>query len=195
MKILKNRKIAILITAAVAVLATLIGVNRSLNRLAQDIERMFYDGVYRAPDGYTEPSIYIHLDNSADAALGLATLLQNYTGLGEKAEDLLSARRELLSAESISAKSIQDSHMIQAFVELIQAAKETDLPDRDIEAVSRYLQTFSGAHISIANSLYHEKVLQYTSDISPLAEFISMLTPGRLPESFNPNPVPAIAFP
>ena len=195
MKALKNRKIAIPVTVIVAVLATLIGVHSSFNRLARDVEQMFFDGVDVEPGGYTEPSINQHLENSADAALGLATLLQGYPGLSDKAENLITARRELLSAERISTKSIPDHNMVQAFVELIQAAKGAGLPDRDAEAVSRYLQTFSGAHISIENSLYHDKVSQFKSNASFIAEFISFLVPASPPDSFSPNPVPAVTFP
>ena len=194
MKQLLNRKIAILITVVVVIAATLFGVHRSLSRLYRDIERMFYDGVYVEDGGYTQPGIYSHLENSMNSALGLATLLQGYPELSGKAEDLLSARRELLAAKSISDKSIADYVMVKTFVDLMIAAQDVNLSEREIEASTKYHMSFCDAHAATVASQYNSKSVETIKKVSFLADFIALIVPVEFPEQYNPNFVPVISL-
>jgi hypothetical protein len=184
MRYLKNRKFAILITVVVAITAVLFGVNRSLTRLTRNIERMFYDGVYIEESKYTQPSIDSQIIKHADAALGLATILKNYPELADDAETVLKLRRELYDAKSISDKSSVFWRMSGAVYSLAQAALETDMPERDSEAVARYSATISGAETFIRNAAYNQKVSELWQETSFFAQAVRRLLPVREPEMF-----------
>ena len=194
MKLLKDRKAAIVITIIIVVLATLAGVGRSLNRLARDIEAMFYDGVYLEDEGYTQPGINSHLENSANAALGLATIMSNYPELADKAEALLSARRSLIDEASLKGKSSYNQDMGQAFADLLQSAKDVDLAERDVEAAIQHIRTFTNAQASVAASRYHEKVSSFGNETSFIVQSLKLFLPVRTPEVFDPAELPAIDF-
>ena len=183
-RLLSNRRIAILITVVVAVLATMWGVNRTSARYTRDIEAMFYDGVYLKDDGYTEQSISAHLDNSEQVVLRLATVLVNYPELSDKAESSLSYRRELIAAKSIGDKSSAYIRMRDQFIELTDAAKRADLSARDMEAVTQDSTVFNGASIAILNSRYNDKVTEYFEGRSAIARMIGVFTPTKAPAFF-----------
>ena len=184
MTVLKNRKIAVLITIVVVALTTLISVNRSLMRLSRDIERMFYDGVYLESDGYTQPGIDSQIKKHAEATLGLATTLTNYPELGDRADEVLRSRRELLDAGSISDKSICFWAMSRNVHSLIQAASDISLTERDMEAVSSYSATITGAEEFIKGSAYNQAVLLRWNEQSSIARIICALVPAREPAAF-----------
>ena len=191
---LKNRKIAILIAVAVAAVATLLGVQRSLSRLSRGVEDMFYSGIYIDNGKYMEPSINSHLENSAESAMNLATLLMDRPELVDKANALLAARRSLNDAEGIKAKNAADDKMINAFTDLLRAARNTDLTAREIEAATQYQSTFTGAHKSIANSAYHDKASEYSSGMSFIARMISTILPVQAPQKYAVQAVATITF-
>lgn len=192
MKMLRERKTAVLLTVAIAAVATLIGVYASLRRLTRDVEDMFYSGVYIEDQKYTEPSIYERLKDSAQAALNLATLLKNRPELADEAEALLSAQRWIHDAKSISALSEADAKMAAAFTDLLESAKKSELTVREIEAIRIHQASFSGAHLSIADSAYNEKTEQYSRDVSLIAKLISIVLPVKPPQRFMSNAAPII---
>lgn len=191
MRIFGDRKIAILITVVVAVLATLFGVYRTSNRNKREIEAMFSDGVFIEDGGYTEPGIASHLSNAADAALGLATITANYPEFAEKADELTLARRDLLTANGISGKGSAFLVMSNCFYELFMSAANTktpgqvsDLSARDLEAAKSYCRTYDGASIAILNSGYNDKVAEYLEGRSMLNRLIGLLVFAKQPASF-----------
>ena len=184
MELLKKRKYAVIITVIVAVLATLIGVNKSLSRLSRDIEGMFYDGVYLESSGYTQPGIDTQIAKHSDAALGLATVLINYPELQNSAEEVLGLRRELLDAVSISEKSLAFGILSQKVNNLIQAAPEVKLTERDIIAVARYSVTIDGAETFITNAAYNEKASELWNERSIFARVLGVILPARAPDMF-----------
>ena len=183
-KLLSDRKVAILITVVIAILATMLGVYRTSVRYTRNIEALFYDGVYLEDEGYREQSINAHLDNSAGIVLRLATLLESYPELTEKTEDLLSARRELIAAKDIKGKSLSYDKMRLLFVELTSAATRVDLSDRDREAISQDVAVFNGASIAMIRSSYNDKVTEYFTGRSALARMLGAFTPNREPSFF-----------
>ena len=184
MVFLRNRKIAVLIAVVVIILATLFGVGRSLSRLSRDIESMFYDGVYLESEGYTQPGIDSQISKHADATLGLATILTNYTELRDDAEFVLTLRRELLDAESIGDKSLAFWRMSSYVYSLTQAASNVNLTDRDLDAVSQYSSTINGAETFIRGAAYNQAVTLRWNEQSFFARIIGMFVPVREPESF-----------
>ena len=188
MNLLKNRKFAILIAVVIAVIATLSGVYRTANRYAREIDAMFYEGVYLKKEGYTQPGIDSHLNNAADAALGLATIMANYPEFSAKAENLILARREFIDAVSISDKSSANFKMWECFFELTDAISnappDVKLTGRDIDAQSQYYNTFLGAEISAHTSQYKGIINEYMNRQSFLVHIAGLLIPLREPEYF-----------
>jgi len=150
---------------------------------------MFYDGVYLSDAGYTQPAISSHLENGANAALGLATLLGNYPELAGKSGELLSARRELLAAGSIGDKSLANQKTNDLVIGLLDAAMSVNLTERDINAASQYYSTFIGASNAIANSNYNVKVSDYLNGRSVLMRILGIFVPAKEPDFFKSPPV------
>lgn len=185
MKLLKKRSFAILLTIVVAILATLLGVYKTSVRDTREIEAMFNDGVYLADAGYTQPGIATHINNCADAALGLATITEKYPELAGISGELILARRELLSATSIRDKGHAYSIMTLCYYDLYStAALNANLSERDINAAEQYSSTYAGARSAVAASGYNGEVMRYLDGRSALVRFISAFVPIKAPDSF-----------
>ena len=180
-----------MITVAVAVAGTLSGVAGTANRMTRDVEAMFYDGVYLKDEGYTQPGINAHLNEAANAALGLATIMRSYPELADKAEALITARRELIAAEKISEKRSASMEMWAGFYELTEAAgnvsSKTGISDSDMAAAFKYSDTFRGAYNAISRSAYNYRVAEYLNGRSVLTRFIGAFISAREPDYFFPD--------
>ena len=194
MAVLKNRKIAVLIAVVVAVLATLFGVYRTSARYTRNIEVMFYDGVYLKDEGYTQPGIGSHLNNAANAALGLATVMADGdSGMAHTAGEVLSARRDLIAASSISDKSAANLRMWHGFLSLV-SMMESEWPKavvsgRERDAEMQFFEPFRVASNAMSSSKYNDKVTEYLDGRSVLMRTICILVPERKPEYFEPPDV------
>ena len=104
MKVLKQRKTAVIIMIAIIVIFTFIGVTKSLNSISKDIEKTFYSGVYNESEEYTEVSIASQLENRIDASLGLLSIASASDEYAMEAESLRNARHELIEAKTIEEK-------------------------------------------------------------------------------------------
>jgi len=189
MKLLKNRKFAILITVAVAVIATMFGVYRTSARNTREIEAMFFSGVYLKDEKYTEAAINAHLNNCANAALGLATIMENYPEYADRSKALDTARGKLISAGSIADKSFAYAEMWTRFTELSSAVTSapgfSDMPARDAGAVNEYTKTFNSANWAMVNSRYNNEVFEYLDSRSALMRAIGVITPTKTPDYFT----------
>jgi len=185
MKLLKDRKFAILITVVVAVLATLFGVYRTSSRGAGRVEAMFFDGVFLQERGFTEPGIESHLENSADSVLSLTSVFGNYPELADKNEALVEARRNLLGASGVAGKSDAFFEMWKMYDSLLDAAESVSLSERDSAAVSQLSESFRGALIAIRNSAYNDKVIEYRDGRSIFTVLIGGLVAAKIPSSFG----------
>ena len=185
MKLLKNRKFAILIAAVAIVFATLLGVRGSLNRLARDVETMFYKGIYLEEDGYTQPGIDSQLLNCAQAALDCATVLEKQPELTGEAGALLSARREFMDAKSIREKQKAYISMQRAFAELTEKAGKVELTQREAEAMTVHTSTFRGAQTAIQNSAYNHKAQTFMDEASIFAHLLRPFLFVRPPQLFS----------
>ena len=185
MKALQDRKLAIMITIIVAVLATSLGVYKTSAAYTKKIEAGFYNGVYLKDEGYTQPGINHHLDNCAAEALNLATVLGKYPGLSGKADSVLAARRELLDAGSIAAKQASYLTMASCVYDLTSAAKNVDLSENDIKALTGYSSIFSGALTAISGSVYNDTVTEYLDGRSPFMGTFSGIIPMKEPAYFE----------
>lgn len=184
MTLLRNRKFAILIAFVIIILATLLGVRGSLNKLAADAQDMFYSGVYIKDKGYTQPAIDTHLSNRANSALGFASLLEKHPELANEAEALKEARRELIDAKSIWGKCSANENMQRAFIELSDKSRAVKLSQNEIGDIDRYVSTFMGAQTAIAESLYNVKASSYMDNASFLAQLLKPVLFVKAPQLF-----------
>jgi len=185
MRLFNNRKIAIPITIIVIVLATLFGVGKSLNRLARNVEDMFYDGIYIDIDEYTQPGINSHLENITQAALDCSSVFASHTDLSKESEELMLARREMLEARSISEKYAAYVIITKAFSEFIYKTNTLELSNRDQLSVAQYAGTFTGAMGAIESSSYNARVKSYMNDASFIVFFLKPFVFVSPPQTFG----------
>jgi len=195
MKMLKNRKFAILLTVAVAITATLLGVRATAGRYTRRIEAMFNDGVYIKSDNYTQPGINTHLENCLSAALGVATMLESYPKLEENAKTLLTARRELLTAKTVKEKDKAFESMRDSFINLLNKAKSEDLTQRDKDAAAQHYKNFNGALGAMQNSRFNEKVAEYLDGQGSITKVLASITLAKIPSYFTTSPFPEAVWP
>ena len=175
MGLLKNRKFAVLICVVVVVLATLIGVRGSLNRLARDVEAVFYDSF---------EGIDLHLNNRLNSALGFASLMQKHPVLESEADALVLARRMLLDAKDIKDKFAANESMQRAYVELSDRAGGLELSQNEKGDIERYSSTFFGAYAAIQNSPYNQRAQSFMHDASFFAHLLKPFLFVKSPQLF-----------
>ena len=204
MTFIKKRSNAILITVAVVVIATFVSVHANLSRISSDIERMFYEGVYLEAQGYLQPSVNSQIEKQIDAALGLATIMRNYPELSATVDKLLSARVETLDAKIITYKGIVSINMQAAFYELLHAARNVGLSERDLEAATKYYESFSGAQLFVAREVgpsYNDMVAHYHVGFGFPTDIINKIVLANPPDRFEYSfpdstyPYPDFVFP
>jgi len=186
MKLLKNRKIAILITVVLVVAASLFAVGRSLNRLAREVEAMFYDGVYLEDEGYTQPGIEAHLERRWNSSLGFAVLMEVFPEAENEARALLSARNTLLSAKGISDKFAANEAMQRAYAELSAVADRLELSEQDKADIADYSSSFYGAQTAILGSRYNHMAEAFMKDASFFAHLLRPFAFVSPPQRFAP---------
>ncbi|MCL2226594.1 MAG: hypothetical protein FWB97_03050 [Oscillospiraceae bacterium] len=189
MKLLKNRGFAALVSVVVIIAATLFGVYNSASRVSQDIEAMFFDGVFLDDQGFTQPGIYSHLVNISNATLGLVPIMEGYPGLSGIADELMSARRQLLAAGSIAQKESAARALRDSAANLRDASETAELTERDREAMAQHLSTINGAFIAIGNSRYNGAAEERLSAQSPILRQISSFLSASRPYFFHVPPL------
>jgi len=183
LKLLSNRAVAILIAVVVVFSATLFGVYKTADKQTREIEAMFFDGVYRADWGARQASAYSHLVNMANAALGLAVILEKYPELSEFAEDFLSLRRDFLATESIDEMLTLRIHMWHLSRVIFSLDEEIAVfvTEKDFSDIAQYVDTITGAWYS-SDAGYSGKVEEYLESRSNIISLLSLVFPIRQPE-------------
>ncbi|MCL2409676.1 MAG: hypothetical protein FWC96_08730 [Oscillospiraceae bacterium] len=173
MTVLKKRPMAIFITVVIAIAALIFGVNRSVNRVIARVELGFYEGFIN-DQGFREPSINAQFDTIINAALQITSILASYPELDAQVEALNVHRRNFLNAQDIDEKMMIMSTLVQPSAHgLILSARDVDLSERDIDAVTTHWRTFTGATNLLINSLM-PRWFEETGDLglSPIAELL-----------------------
>ena len=166
MKRLKNRKFAVLLTAAVIVLSTLFGVRKSLAKEVGRVEAMFYDGVPQQGQGGTEPKMHEQLEKMQTYILGVAVISGRYTELGVETGLLQGARIEYMNAKSISEKSRANEKMMSAYGAFIKKSDTQDISENDRRGIALYDEDIKIAQALIEKSGYNEAVDEYINEVS-----------------------------
>ena len=184
-KLLKNRKVAILITVIVVALSVMLGVSRTSNRSTRKIEALFYDGIYLKDEGYTQPGMYSHIRNCADAAIGLATVLGNHQELAHETGKLIVAQQTLVDAYSLSNINSAYLKMVDSFNVLKSATAGVVISERETAAMEQYSNLLTGAQKAMVGSRYNDMVTEYMDGRSALMQVIGLFTPTKTPHYFD----------
>ena len=156
MKKLKNRKIAIVISAAVIIVSVLIGVNKSVYSQIKELDDSFENGVYISSEDYTKRT---------DAALGLVTLASEFEDMAEEQSALRSAREALMSADTIQEKFVCNEVLEEAYKRIVLAFSYETLDENQQNAYDSYTSTMDGAQSLITSSSYNRTVAEFESEV------------------------------
>jgi len=176
-----NRRVALIVLIVSVCLFTVIGVNKSLSKVAADITQGFYDGVENN-EGYTEKSIQSHLDNVANAANGLSAILLDKT----VGDTLKVQRNELLNAATLHEKYTALEAIYNTVSEILLSS-QLPYDSKDADAFSYYISTLTGAYRAIGLLSYNDKVDEYynrTLKTFPVSILSLVLSPDG-PEYFK----------
>ncbi len=182
MDILKSRRTAAGVLAAVIILLTPLGSALSLGRAVDKVEARFSEGVG------TSGSIESYLEDALRGALGLITIGGNYGDLSRETGELRAAREAMMSFEgSISETGVMNRELQRAFGALKSGLMSQNLTSDDSSNLDYYANIFEGAEGAISHSGYNEAVEEFTRDVYD--RFPASLT-GRLlgvdpPEYFD----------
>ena len=182
MRLFKNRKFAVSISVVIVVLATLLGVRGSLNRLARDVEVVFYHGDDDSP---AQLGIETHLANRLNSALVVMSLMGRYQEVADEVEALTLARRLLFDSNNISDKYSANESMQSAFAALVEKAGMLELSAQEVAAISQHTSDFMGAQTAILNSRYNQKVQSFMDDSSFFVRLLSPFLFVTSPQPFS----------
>ena len=186
METLKKRPIAILLALVIVAGSTFLSVSIKLGRECQKITDGFYSGVTYA--GYEHPSVQSQLKNISGAALGVATLAANYTGIDASAvkQDCTDLNSSL---ENGSVGEIYDRYSLLTAdtTALIADMRRQPLSDRDASGVTQYEGIISSAVGVIDKSGYNDTVRDFMRDTYNLfpASMFAGVAGVKSPELFE----------
>ena len=174
-----------MITVVVVIIATMLGVSISSIRYTKKIEALFFDGIYLKDEGYTQPGMYSHIRNCADAALGLATVMASRPEFAHETGALITTQQVLMDAFSLSNINSAYIRMTDSYNILISAITGIELSEREITAIERYSSLLSGAQKAMVDSRYNSAVTEYMDGRSALMRVIGLFVPTKTPHFFD----------
>jgi hypothetical protein len=186
MNFFKNRGVAAAISALLMIVSLLIGVHKSAQGASDKIENLFYQGTNSTGSDNTV-AIYDQLERRADAALGIATIADNYDGLSDASQEVRQNRQELISCQSISDLFVINQALERSTQQLVELCNAQQLNERDKSGLETYLQRFEGAQTLIEQNSYNEKVSEFKSDVLnkfPLSA-LKAIAGVKAPEMFS----------
>ena len=166
MKLLRNRKFALLVTAAVIVLSTLFGVHKSLSKEVERVEAMFSAGVPQRESDGVEPKMNERLGSIQTDILGITAISGKYPALDAETKQLQGARNEYMDAKSISEKSKAYGQMMSAYEAFCKKADTVDISEIDRDALEDYASDIKIEQSLIERSRYNEAVDEYINGVS-----------------------------
>ena len=187
MKLLKNIKIAVLITAVIVILTMMAGVGTSLDRLARDVEATFFSERYVDAAGITRRGIYHHLENASESAFSLAMMMTANPELTAQSQALLAARAELVTAmndRDISKMGEKYEIVRVRFFELTGRAEGLALSQRESDALSLFTRDFRGAMTAIGEIGYNDAVSSFMDNASVFAHLLKPFVFVTPPQPF-----------
>ncbi len=170
--IIKNRKIAIIITVFIVLAGIWIGAFRSLNGLHQRADKLFNLGV--DGDGF---SINNDLTNLANQAYNLAVLTDR-NGLDKKLTDTLRATADdLLNAEGPKAKFEAYTKLNVICEEAYDVLAKT-VTGQDLKLAGNVKKDINSVNDIISRDGYNNHVAKMNKDMNAFPGFVLRLATG-----------------
>lgn len=178
MKILKNPRFAGCVLLVVLVASMLGGSYRSLNKLAREVEKTFYDsGKENATD-----TINAQLGVCADAVMGMMTVTDKYVELDDATERLRTARMELISADTIEDKNIAYADMCAVFRALEMAISSAAPEAAEAENWTAYYSDYNSA-----TTLINRLAAEYNNRVNDFPNNVLGIEPQRFEITAQPG--------
>lgn len=158
---LKKRGTAVLILAAVLVLGTVFGTNRSLSQLRGKAENVFYEGMEH--DGY---GIQNKLEQRTDKAKNLCKLAAGYDVAGER-DALLDAADALMDASNAEEKFWANAALTDAADALNAALQKCELSEEDQGYVNGIMADLASYELQLERLKedYNTQVREFNDDV------------------------------
>ena len=152
MKLLKRRSVAALIMVLMILGGTLYGGHRSLMKLRDEAEAVFYNGV--DGDGL---GIQNDLNERVDLAYNMVTVAKRYLPEDNEAvQKVLTARDALAAAEDPEGKNAANRQLTEACIELYEALAGKSLTEKDEEYRQQIYQDLSSRNDTISHDGYNQ---------------------------------------
>ncbi len=182
-KFLLSRKAGFIVLALSVLIMTPVGIIRSLNRLAEDVEECFTEGVEVESPGssYMSASLSSLLEERARASLGLVTVGNKFPDLSEETDALRQARERLLDASTISEKYAANQEIEEAWQTLYSMIPLSELSQADREIAESYSELLEKVQGSI-------NINQYNNLVDNFYNVTLSTFPGRLFADFITGP-------
>lgn len=158
-ELLKNRKVAIGITALLVILSTLVGSHRSMEAEAYPIERYFIEG----NDGY---SIQRDLDTRLGLAKNLMIIAERNLGEYDLAvAELQSAIQAMEQAETVKEKAAANQQLTAATERLNLVLEDCILSRTDERYRIRIHTDLASCNQTISHDKYNELATAYNTEV------------------------------
>ncbi|WP_426350004.1 LemA family protein [Alloiococcus sp. CFN-8] len=156
-----NKKIAIAVMLLMIAISIPFGGYRSLNKLYNQVNRAFYQGV--DGDGL---GIENDLNNRIDNSYNLVTIAKKYIDADNAViENTLDARDSLVNSKSISDKYKANLRLTEAVEELYTAlgAEELKLTDQDKSYRRSLYSNLTSRNDTISHDGYNDKAAEFNN--------------------------------
>jgi LemA protein len=159
MESLKDKKIAVLLMVIMITLGTVFGSHRSLMKLYNSAEDVFYYG--ENGDGF---SIQHDLEHRIEYSGYLVKIAKNYLPADSSfIADVENARNALDTADTIKEKSEADYQLNSVLFALYNELENHELSKKDVEYRRSYYSSFISSGDKISSSSYNDTVRKFNS--------------------------------
>ena len=158
-QLLKNRKVAVVLTVIIMILATLIGSNRSMAAEAYDIEQYF---IY----GYGGYSIQHDLDTRTGLAKNLLIVAERNLPSNDSAmEELQDAIVQIELAQTVKEKADANQKLTAATERMNLVLEEYWLSSSDERYRRQISMELEACNQAISQDPYNEMAIQYNTEV------------------------------
>ena len=158
-KLLKNRKVAVVLTVIIMILSTLAGSNRSMAAEAYDIEQYF---VY----GYEGGSIQRELDDRIGLAKNLLVVAERNLAVNDPAvKELQDAIIQMETAKTVNEKVDANQKLTAATERMNLVLDERWLSRSDDRYRIQIRLELAACNKAISQDSYNEMAMQYNTEV------------------------------
>lgn len=182
---MRKRIAALLLMIVMICMGVLIGSRRSLEKLRDETDKVFFSGVFN--DGY---SIQSDLDKIIADSYNLYTVAKNYIGEADPLiTGLLSARDELAKAVTPSEKFKANEKLLEAVTALYFKNKEASgLTESHSSLAAQFYTEILSRNSTIKNDGYNDAARKYNGVLESFPVlYIAPLTGIKPAELFAPD--------